>query len=96
MIQHTILPQYEEKYAPPDQDVMKVATVGDIAFLSIGKHEETASTVTFTEGEGSSHWAGDVVDLIVTLINSCSSDTRGRIRLRIEEQELEAARARTS
>jgi hypothetical protein len=96
MIQYTILSQYEEKYAPPDQDVLKVSTVGDIAFLSIGKHTETATDVTFTEGEGSSHWSGDALDLIVSVFNGCSSDVRGQIRMRLDEQQLEAARARTA
>lgn len=92
MIQYTILSQHDDKYAPPDQDVLKVATVGDIAFLSIGQHRENATEVTFTEGEGSSHADVDALDLIVSVFNGCSSDAREQIRRVIEEQRLADAR----
>ncbi len=49
MHQYTIITSYEEKCAPPEQEVLKVSVVGNAAFLTIGQHEETNKTVAFSE-----------------------------------------------
>lgn len=39
---------YEEKSAPPEQDVLKVAVVADVIFFAIGKWEEDNNGIKFT------------------------------------------------
>ena len=52
MIQCTFIETYDERYAPPEQPVLKVSVLEDMAFLEIGKFEETNKEVKFTKIEG--------------------------------------------
>lgn len=51
MIQHILINDYEEKYAPPDSNVLRVAVSGDTVFLEIGRYEETFHTANFTRSD---------------------------------------------
>jgi hypothetical protein len=48
MIQHTYIQDHDENYAPAEKPILRVALVGDVAFLAIGKHEETSVEQKFT------------------------------------------------
>lgn len=49
MIQDIYIESYEERYAPPEQPVMRVSVVGGIAFISIGKYAENNRASSFVE-----------------------------------------------
>lgn len=48
MIDNIYINDADEAYAPPERPVLRVTLIGDVAFLAIGKHTETADTQTFT------------------------------------------------
>lgn len=45
MSNYIVLQNSEERYAPPEDDVMLIGLVGDTVFLSIGEHGEGSSGV---------------------------------------------------
>ena len=73
MIEEILISDVEERYAPPEK-VLKVAVVGDIVFLSIGKYDCTYSESgiqTMADGHANiAIHAGDLAGAISALQNS--------------------------
>lgn len=48
-LRSVVIQQSDDEYAPPEQNVLEVAVIGADVFLTIQKHEETRTSVTYTQ-----------------------------------------------
>lgn len=79
MINYTVIESYEEKYAPPEENVLLVSVVGDQAFLEIGHHEEGSDHHTFKTRSAISVPVSDLMYGLASAALSCAErDKRER------------------
>lgn len=78
MHHYTIITGFEEKHAPPSESVLKVALVGNAAFLTIGTHEESAREVKFTEQAHITVPTDTLLNTLFTALQSELHDSKDR------------------
>lgn len=93
MIQHTLINDYEEKYAPPDSNVLRVAVSGDVAFLEIGSYDETNREAKFTRSDNEDNSIGVPLH---QLVNALLTAWGGELDDQRRRQEDAARRANAS
>lgn len=77
MIEYVVLTDVDEKYAPPEQNVLRVAVVGDQVFLSVSKLDENhteSNLVTIAE------IAVDIFDLSDAIMSGFNASIRRKER----------------
>jgi hypothetical protein len=74
-IEHVYISDTDENYAPPEQPILEVGLVGDVAFLTIGTYEESPDERRFTEIERA-HVSVPVADLVNALRAMNASQVR--------------------
>lgn len=67
MINHIYIQSHDEKYAPPEQDVLEVGLSGDVAFLEIGSYDETFEERKFTAKQGIGVPVADLINALKVL-----------------------------
>jgi hypothetical protein len=87
MIDRTYILDHEERYAPPESNVLEVGLVGDVVFLSIGKATEHTYSRGFETSE-SQQIAVPVTDLLNAVLAHGEANARALIARDIGEQNL--------
>ena len=89
MIEQIYLSDNDENYAPPEKPILEVGLVCDVAFLTIGKYEETHETRTFTEDAGMGVCVSDLVNALKVL--AISQERHDLVRLLGTDRDLRPA-----
>lgn len=93
MIQQVLINDYEEKYAPPEANVLSVSCVDNLVFLRIGSYEETHLESKFTVGENEDNRiAVPLVQLLNAIITCQNGEAEDDVRRAVDKARSQASR----